>query len=186
MDALLMCGGRGTRLGMGEKPLVEVGGEPMVDRVLEAVSPVVDTVFAAPSPQTPRTRSHLEGRVRIVETPGEGYVADLTEALARVGRPVLTVTADLPLLRSGDVRAALDTHESGSLAVCVPVERKRELGVSVDTSREHGGREVAPAGLNVVGTGSESVRVLDRIGLAVNVNTCSDLHVASAVISERF
>ncbi|MFC6904722.1 NTP transferase domain-containing protein [Halalkalicoccus tibetensis] len=181
-----MCGGRGTRLGMGEKPLVEAGGRAMVDRVLSAVAPAVEDVYAAPSPHTPETRAHLEGRVPIVETPGEGYVADLSYALERVGRPVLTVTADLPCLRSADIRAALGAWEAGSLTACVPVERKRELGVSVDTSFEHDGREVAPTGLNVVGEGSDQVWVSERTGLAVNVNRLRDLEVASIVTSERF
>ncbi|MDL5361665.1 NTP transferase domain-containing protein [Halalkalicoccus sp. NIPERK01] len=176
-----MCGGRGTRLGMGEKPLVEVGGEPMVDRVIAAVSPVADAVHAAPSPHTPETRAHLDGRVPVVETPGEGYVDDLSHALARVGRPVLTVTADLPLLTPADVRLALDAHGPGSLTVCVPVERKRELGVSVDRSFEHEGQRVAPTGVNVVGEGPESIRTLDRIGLAVNVNRSRDLQVAEVL-----
>lgn len=38
MPALLLCGGRGTRLdGEQEKPLVSVGDRPMVGRVLEAL-----------------------------------------------------------------------------------------------------------------------------------------------------
>ena len=38
MPALLLCGGRGTRLGgEREKPLVSVGDRPMVGRVLEAL-----------------------------------------------------------------------------------------------------------------------------------------------------
>lgn len=181
-----MCGGRGTRLGMGEKPLVEVGGRAMVDRVLSAVTPVVEDVYAAPSPHTPETRAHLADHVRIVETPGEGYVADLAHALERVERPTLTVTADLPCLRPPDVRAALGAWEEGSLTVCVPVERKRELGVSVDTSFEHEGQRVAPTGLNVVGEGPDRTWVTERTGLAVNVNRLRDLEVASAVTSERF
>ncbi|MEM4781120.1 MAG: NTP transferase domain-containing protein [Halalkalicoccus sp.] len=181
-----MCGGLGTRLGRGEKPLVEVDGEPMVDRVIDAISPVAGTVYAAPSPHTPETRAHLDGRVRVVETPGDGYVPDLSAALDRLGTPALTVTADLPLLTPADVRAALAAYESGSLTVCVPVERKLELGVSVDTSFIREGREVAPSGLNVVGDGDERVWVSDRLGLAVNVNRLGDLQIASVVTSERF
>lgn len=174
---------------MGEKPLVEVGGTPMIDRVIDAVSPIADAVHAAPSPHTPATRERLAGRVPIVDTRGTGYVEDLTRALSYVERPALTVTADLPLLTPADVRAALDGYESGSLTICVPVARKRELGVSVDTCFEHDGRRVAPTGLNVVGAsdeGSESVHVLDRTGLAVNVNRSRDLQIACVVISERF
>lgn len=171
---------------MGEKPLVEVKGKPMVDRVLEAVSPVAETVHAAPSPQTPETRAHLEGRVAVLETPGEGYVADLSRALDSLDLPVLTVTADLPCLTPADVRAALDGYERGSRTVCVPVTRKRELGVSVGTSFEHGGRAIAPTGVNVVGERADSVRVVDRVGLTINVNEPADLKVSESVISERF
>lgn len=181
-----MCGGRGTRLAAGEKPLVAVGGVPMIDRVLDALSPVADTVYAVPSPRTPETRAHLAGRVPIVDTPGAGYVKDLSRALSRIQTPVLTATADLPLLQPADVRAALAAHDGGSMTACVPVARKRELGVSVDTKFEHGGECVAPSGLNVVGEGRESVWVTDRVGLAVNVNRSHDLQVASVVISERF
>jgi len=64
-----------------------------------------------------------------------------------------------------------------SLAVCVPAALKRTLGVSVDTAFEHGGREVAPTGLNVVGDG-ERVAVSTDAALAVNVNRPADLAVA--------
>lgn len=181
-----MCGGRGTRLEMGEKPLVEVRGTPMIDRVLSALSPVADTIYGVPSAHTPETRTHLDGRVPIIDTGGNGYVEDLSHALSRVERPVLTVTADLPLLRPADVRAALDTYERGSLTVCVPVERKRALGVSVDTHFEHEGKWVAPTGLNVVGEGEEAICVLDRVGLAINVNRSRDLELTSSISSKRF
>lgn len=180
-----MCGGRGTRLGMGEKPLVVVDGGTMVDRVLGAVSPVADAVYAVPSRHTPETRAHLAGHVPIIEGSGEGYVADLSRALSEVERPALTVTADLALLRPADVRAALEVHEKGSLTVCIPVERKRALGVSVDTCFEHDGERVAPSGLNVVGEGPDRAWTTDRTGLAVNVNRPRDLRVASALASER-
>jgi adenosylcobinamide-phosphate guanylyltransferase len=181
-----MCGGRGTRLAHGEKPLVEVGGKAMIDRVIDAVSPVVDTIYAVPSSHTPETRTHLASRVPIIDTEGEGYVEDLTQALSRVERPVLTVTADLPLLQTADVRAALAAYSGGSLTVCVPVARKRALGVSVGTRFDYEGEQVAPTGLNVVDEGGERVWVTDRVGLAVNVNRSGDLQVASVVSSERF
>ncbi|WP_122089685.1 NTP transferase domain-containing protein [Halalkalicoccus subterraneus] len=181
-----MCGGRGTRLGMGEKPLVEVGGTPMVDRVLDAVAPVVGTVHAAPSTHTPQTRARLAGRVPIIETSGAGYVEDLSQALSAIDPPVVTLTADLPCLLPADVRAALDGYKRGSRTVCVPVERKRALGVSVGTRFEREGRALAPTGVNVVGEGEESVQRVDRVGLAINVNEPADLAVAERVASERF
>jgi len=38
-----MAGGAGTRLDRGEKPLFEIAGEPMVERVLEALEASVST-----------------------------------------------------------------------------------------------------------------------------------------------
>jgi adenosylcobinamide-phosphate guanylyltransferase len=174
-----MCGGRGARLERGEKPLVEVGGTPMVDRVCGALDASrVDGVYAAVSPQTPATRDRLDGTAAtVVETPGEGYVADLTAALSRVGRPALTVAADLPLLSPEAVNGVLDAVGAGrSLAVAVPVALKRRLGVSVDATLADG--SLAPAGINVVAGDDDETYVSDDRRLAVNVNRPRDLWVA--------
>jgi adenosylcobinamide-phosphate guanylyltransferase len=184
VDALVLCGGKGTRLNAAvEKPLFEVGGLPMIDRVLAALDGSrVGDVYPVVSPHAPATREHLAGRPRI-DAPGEGYVADLRFALGdeRVATPVLTAAADLPLLAPDAVDAVLDAHDGGSLAVCVPASLKRNLGVSVDTTFERGGRELVPAGANVVvGDGRDETYVTEDRRLAVNVNTRRDAAVAEA------
>ncbi|MFB6217847.1 MAG: NTP transferase domain-containing protein [Halobacteriaceae archaeon] len=177
-----MCGGRGTRLDAGvEKPLFEVGGRPMVDRVLGALrASRAGEVVAVGSPHTPETLAHVDAPT--LAAPGEGYVADLQYALDRVEGPVLTAAADLPLLAADAVDGVIDAHETGSLSVCVPTELKRSLGVSVDAAFESGGRELSPAGLNVVGDGAETVRVVGDERLAVNVNRKRDAFVAEALL----
>lgn len=112
-----MCGGEGSRLRAGgvtaEKPLVTVGGRPMLDRICTAlVDSRIETVYAAVSPAAPSTREHARDLpCTVVETPGEGYVADLHRVLADVGRPVLTVAADLPLLTAPLVNRVLAVAE---------------------------------------------------------------------------
>lgn len=167
MDALLMCGGRGTRLdratdGRTEKPLVEVRGVPMVERTLAALrGSRAETVHLVTSPHAPDTRTHLTTRidngatytsVTMLDAPGDGYVPDLQYALDRVPSPVLTVACDLPLLAPVVVNRVLDRAEgsSASLAVCVPAALKRLLGASTDATWERGARALAPTGLNVV------------------------------------
>jgi adenosylcobinamide-phosphate guanylyltransferase len=180
MDALVMCGGRGTRLDADtEKPLFRVGGVPMVDRVLAALDDSdVEGVYAATSPNAPATRAHLD--CPCIETPGEGYVADLDAALsdARLETTVLTVAADLPLLDGEILDRVLAAHDGGSLSVLVPADRKRELGVSDDTTFERDGREMAPTGVNIVGEDGDDAWVTDDHRVAVNVNTLSDARVA--------
>jgi adenosylcobinamide-phosphate guanylyltransferase len=201
-----MCGGRGTRLGTDtEKPLVPVAGRPMVDRVHDALATSgIDRVVAAVSPHTPATRAHLDGGSTtateplptVVETSGQGYVADLDEAMDRGGLtpPVLTVAADLPLLDGAVVDRVLATYterndpENGdcSLSVCVPAERVRALGATLDTSFAPADRELAPTGVNVVGDPDLERRVvLDDPRLAVNVNRPRDWRVADRRLRDR-
>jgi adenosylcobinamide-phosphate guanylyltransferase len=178
-----MCGGKGTRLDAdAEKPLFAVGGRPMVDRVVSALAEsAIDGTFAVVSPHAPETRDHLAGRLPIIDTPGNGYVADLGEALAddRVSTPVLTVAADLPLLAGDAVDSVLDAHRPGaSLAVYVPVALKHLLGASVDADDD-----LAPTGINVVAdTEEETTHVTYDARLAVNVNRQVDAAVAEALL----
>ncbi|MEF8780502.1 MAG: NTP transferase domain-containing protein [Haloferacaceae archaeon] len=211
MDALLMCGGRGTRLDAEtEKPLVSVGGVPMVDRVVGALrGSRVDRVYAVVSPHAPATAAHLSGELRRVDAPGDGYVADLGIAIESgpVEPPVLTAAADLPLLAPAAVDRLLSvargsdsgpTGGAGEAAVAstttlVPAALKRELGVSVD-----GDGVWVPAGLNVVGSepdGAGSRQSPSGSGrrrdhrtwdarLAVNVNRAADRRVAERLSRE--
>jgi adenosylcobinamide-phosphate guanylyltransferase len=163
----------------------------MLDRVVRALrGSTVSTIHAVPSPRTPETRARARDLdLAVVDAPGDGYVADLRHALDAVTPPVVTVVADLPHLRVAHVDRALASacgdgtdDPTASLTVCVPVSRKRSLGVSVDTSFRHGGRSVAPTGLNVVAPGgTENVSVVESERLAVNVNRPRDRVVAESL-----
>ena len=181
-----MCGGQGTRLDAPvEKPLLEIAGSPMIDRVIEALADSgVAEIFAVGSPATPATLAHVDHPV--IEGPGEGYVADLDAALAHVDPPVLTLGADLPLLTAEGVDWVLDAYTDGSAMVAVPVDRKRALGVSVDATMTHEGQPVAPSGVNVVGDASpEATLMTDRAQFAVNVNRPGDAQIAEAILDGR-
>ncbi|GAA0267533.1 NTP transferase domain-containing protein [Halobacterium noricense] len=181
MDALLMCGGRGTRLDSDvEKPLFVISGRPMVDYVRDALAESrVETTHAVVSPHAPETRAHLRGELPVIETAGEGYVADLTTALDAVETPVLTVAADLPLLDGDVVNTVLDAAD-GSTSVRVPSALKDALGASTD---EEG--EWVPTGVNVVADDEDSVFRSDDTRLAVNVNRRSDAALAERLLAPR-
>ena len=220
-----MCGGRGARLGEGEKPLAPVAGRSMVDCALDALAASrVETAYAAVSPHTPRTRERLVARrseatadpdagsvdLRVLDTPGDGYVADLRTALAAgPDQPTLTLAVDLPLLDGPAVDDVLDAHaaaDADALSVRVPAARKRELGASADAAARYddadgGGVNDAdgggagdettadrvPAGVNVVGAldgaGDEAVRTTRDARLAVNVNRPGDRRLAERILA---
>jgi adenosylcobinamide-phosphate guanylyltransferase len=185
-----MCGGRGSRLGSEvEKPLFEVAGQHMLDRVRAALAKSrIETVYAVVSPQTPETRTHLDDlEAPTIDTPGEGYVADLGHALDHVSLPVLTVTTDLPLLDGTAVDRVLDSHDRTcrrreSLSVYVPAAVKQLLGASADRTVTESGRTVTPAGINIVSSGeTERSHVTWDVRLAVNVNYPEDATIAEVL-----
>ncbi|MFB6081322.1 MAG: NTP transferase domain-containing protein [Halanaeroarchaeum sp.] len=179
-----MAGGKGTRLDRGEKPLVPVAGVPMIDHVLSALrDSVVDRVVVATSPATTTTADHVDAAT--IETPGEGYVADLGVALEHLDGSVLTVVADLPLLTGAVVDRVVDRANGKTTSVCVPAMLVERLGASVDRVVEHDGDLVVPAGINVTGPGdADRAVVLDEPRLAVNVNRPTDLAVAERLLAE--
>ena len=184
-----MCGGRGTRLDTTtEKPLVELGGRAMVDRVVAALSGSrIETIHAVVSPHTPDTHHHLitTEAVTCISAPGEGYVPDLQYALNRVEQPILAVAADLPLITDTVVEDVLDAASTneGSTTVCVPAVLKEILGASVDTAFEDDNRRVAPTGVNVVANAeSDTIHMSYDIRLAINVNRTSDADLAEALL----
>jgi len=175
-----MCGGQGRRLNADmEKPLYEIDGQPMIDRVLEALEEShIETVYAVGSPAVPETMAHVS--VPTIEGPGEGYVADLNVALDTVEQPVLTIGADLPLLQPAGINWVLEAYETGSAMVAVPAERKRELGVSIDETSTYRGTTVVPTGVNVVGEPTPETTIMtETIQFAVNVNRPRDARIAT-------
>lgn len=180
-----MCGGRGERLGTsGEKPLLVIGGRPMIDHVLTGLQASrVSGVSGAVTPAVPETMAHLGRRgIPVIRTAGDGYVEDLDAAVAAASPPVLVVAADLPLLDPEAINRVLDRYTHGTLSVYVPTALKRELGVSVDLVTHHRETELSPAGVNIIGTTTSETRVVVRDHrFAVNVNRPGDGWVAEAL-----
>ncbi|MCW4010240.1 MAG: NTP transferase domain-containing protein [Candidatus Bathyarchaeota archaeon] len=191
--ALVMAGGKGTRLALTEeKPLLRVGGKSLVDLVLSALHDAkrVDSVVVAVSRNTPKTAQHLAALpVKVLMTPGKEYVSDMGYAVKTLGlETVLAVAADLPLLTGAVVDDILERYQlcgKAALAVTVPQETREKLGFIGGYTFEHQGKRVVYAGINV-NDGSriddaeleQEIYVLDKAEVAVNINTVDELRIA--------
>lgn len=99
-DAVVLAGGTGRRLGGADKPSLEVGGVPLLDRVLAAVAHADRTVVVGP--KRPVARPVVWTRE---DPPGTGPAAALLAGLRLAEGPtVMVVASDLPFLD----RAAVD------------------------------------------------------------------------------
>jgi adenosylcobinamide-phosphate guanylyltransferase len=196
------AGGKGSRiseLGL-EKPLVPVAGVAMIDRILGELrgSSRIDRVYVSVSPLAPRTREHLKGMdVTIIETPGDGYVADLNGSMRAIDEDaVLVCPSDMPLITSVAVDELIDSYDERaqpSLTVALPPDIIRTLGLIVTYVEEIDGRPLTFCGVSVVDrremlTGNflpGGYFVTEKEEFAVNVNTVHDLCLAERILEER-
>ena len=115
---VVLTGGRSTRMGE-HKPSLEVGGRPMVRRVLEAARPRATLVVG-------RSDDVPDGIPTVVEQPpGGGPVAALAAAVEHLPTPtdvVVVLAADLPFVTSAHLDrlvGAVTAAAANGLAVTV-------------------------------------------------------------------
>ncbi|MEV4754033.1 NTP transferase domain-containing protein [Micromonospora sp. NPDC049559] len=109
--AVVLTGGGARRMGGIDKPAVPVGGQPMRDRVLDAVSGASARIVVGPATGLPPDVRHTRE-----DPPGGGPVAATEAGLALLDPdPPTTVllAADLPLLTAEAVRSLVE-HVSGA------------------------------------------------------------------------
>ncbi len=193
VTALLMAGGRGTRLNiMREKPLVEVGGKPMIQRVLEALEGAtkVEDIVVVVTKHTPQTAAFAQKQaLKVLRAPSRGFCLDAKYAIKKLKLgTVLTICADLPLITSEFIDKVITIYEQckkPALTVAVPQELYAKFGLSVDYVFNVNGKSLIPIGVNVVDGRriderylEEEVLLIDDVKVAVNVNTLQDLEIA--------
>ena len=193
VTAVVMAGGRGTRLRLSEeKPLIRVGGKPIIAHVIESLMAAkkVDAMVIAVTDNSPKTAEFVSNfPVKVVKTPGKDYIFDMQFVVRRLGlEHVLTVAADLPLITSEIVDNIAEGYErcgKPALAVVVPKETKKKLGMGEEYAFTIEGKLVVPTGVNVIDGRrineeelEQEFYVSKRRELAININTLEELKVA--------
>jgi adenosylcobinamide-phosphate guanylyltransferase len=192
MDVIVMAGGFGQRLGMGEKPCVELLGKPLITYVIDTLRAAknIDRVFVAVSPVTPKTEIMLQelykGEVRVIRTFGGNYVGDMIYAVetAQATGPVMVIMSDLPLLDPELIDFVIEKYrEEGkpALSVYVPIDVCKEIGIRPDTVFNKDGKLIVPVGVNILDSSQiqneqeDFNLIIENPKLAINVNTAKDL-----------
>ncbi len=200
VTALVMAGGKGSRMALSEeKPLLQVGGKPVIEHVLAALKKAkkIYSVVVAVSDYTPKTEKLLSKfHVSVIKTPGKEYVSDMGYAVRTLKlQTVLAIGADFPLITAEVIDAIVEYYErcgKPALSVAVSMETKAKLGLSGKYGFEFNGKHVVPAGINVIDGRKinedeldEEIYVSDRKEVAVNINTVQELRIAEELFSEQ-
>jgi len=158
-----------------EKPMALFMGKPLIRRVIEAAKEskrIADTIVAVTSFSPKTAQEAAEASVKVIETDGQGYHADMQQAVqdANLKCPVLIISADLPLLNGEFLDEIISKYEESgkpALTVLVPEEALHEYGVSAVSPYEYEGKMYAVSGINII----DGQRILEEQGQEIIVSS---------------
>lgn len=195
MRALIMAGGAGSRLNLGEKPIIQIGGRPMIAYIIDAFLQADCEPVVAASPRTPMTRNWCRAHnIPLCPTEGRGFVEDMISAIQTLEEraPVIIAVSDIPGITPDIIRtilAAYDRSMTAALSTWIPAAMVRSCRGGMPYREQIGGVEACPAGINIL-TGDRIHEQQDEIALllheprlALNVNTRADLEDAETILT---
>lgn len=118
VTSIVFAGGQGTRLGGVKKALLDVGGKPVIERILDAVAPLSREVIVVDNDDS---LAHLPG-IRIVpdsETRAGVLTALHSGLLAAGGELCVAVACDMPFLSASVLHWLVD--RAADFDVVIPV-----------------------------------------------------------------
>ena len=127
MIALVMAGGKGTRMNLDKEKLLLEYKKPIVLHVLESLkdSNSFSKILAITSKNSPNTKKLIEkNNFETFDTPGIGYVEDLNLVLQDIHEHVLVTSGDLPLLDSEILKKIIHYHDPKKIWTSILVTNK--------------------------------------------------------------
>ena len=193
VTGVVQAGGKSTRMGGRPKALIQLGGRSIVERVVAALTPVVDDVLVVTN--TPELYAFL-GLPMVADVyPDHGSLGGIYSGLSAAGEIAFTVACDMPFLHPEVVR--LVVARAGEGDVVIP-----RIGEQYETMHAAYGKACLPhieerlrAGrLRIVGFfdrvrvveigEAEIARFRDPAVAFMNVNTPDELERARALAAE--
>ena len=155
MIALVMAGGKGSRMKTQEEKLLLKYVHPTILHVIYALqnSNSFSKIIAATSPNSPKTKEMLENAgIETFDTPGNGYVEDLNQILRSINDTVLIVPGDLPLLDDEIIKKIVNTYNSDKIwaSFLVTKDFQKSIGIISDFSVKFQNQECSFTGISIV------------------------------------
>jgi len=183
MIALVMAGGKGSRMDSSQEKLVLKYKKPIILHVIDALknSKCFSKIIAVTSINSPNTKDLLEqSGIETFETKGDNYVEDLNSALRSLNDYVLVVSGDLPLLDEKILKQITENNFKNIwTSIVVTTEFLYSIGIKSKIKTKFNGKECAYTGISLVDANKisnlknieEIFLILDDKRIALNVNT---------------
>jgi len=116
VTGVIQAGGRSTRMGGRPKALIELGGRRIIERVLAALTAVVDDVLLVTN--TPELYAFLKLPMVADVYPDRGSLGGIYSGLkAASGEAAFTVACDMPFLNPDVVRLVVARASQGDVVI---------------------------------------------------------------------
>jgi adenosylcobinamide-phosphate guanylyltransferase len=192
MIALVMAGGKGTRMQLNDEKLLLHYKKPIILHVIDSLknSNCFSKILAVTSCNSPKTKKLLEeNSIEIFDTPGIGYVEDLNLVLQTFHDEFLVVSGDLPLLDKEIIQKITNFYDPQKNWTSILVTNKYliSLGLESDYSVNFADQICHYTGISLVNAEKitslenlvENYIVLDDKRIAFNLNSKQDYDLLS-------
>lgn len=182
VTAIILCGGRGRRLGGVEKPLVRVGERRLVEFVIERLRPQVSRiVLSLGAGQNARAYQGFDCELIVDAEADQGPLGGLVSCFAGApGEWFLSCPGDTPWTAPDLVQALSGDALARGVAVAHDGERRQNLTLLVSRERARSLTKFYAGGGRAVHRwlDANAIPATDLSGMAasfVNINTPADL-----------
>jgi len=189
MIALVMAGGKGTRMNFTKEKLLLEYEKPIVLRVIDALknSECFSKILVATSKNSPKTKELLQkSDVQVIDTPGTGYAEDLNSVLRSLSDHVLVVSGDLALLDYAVIRKIVEQKTNATwMNFLVTRDFLESLGLSSEFTTKFDGKECIYTGISLIDAEKisdfksveEHFLIINDKKIAFNLNTQDDYNL---------
>lgn len=192
MIAIVMAGGKGTRMNLDDEKLLLQYKKPIVLHVIDSLkkSNCFSKILAITSSNSPKTKNLLEeNNIETFDTPGIGYVEDLNLVLQTLDDDIFITSGDLPLLDEEIIQEIVNHYDPQINWVSILVTNNflTSLGISSDYSTTFENQTCHYTGISLVN--SKKISSLEKLDenyimlndkrIALNLNTKEDYDLLS-------
>lgn len=187
MIGIVMAGGKGTRMNLGDEKLLLEYKQPVILQVIDSLknSKCFSKIIAITSSNSPNTKKLLqENNIETVDTPGIGYVEDLNLILRTINDDVLVTSGDLPLLDKEIIQKIVSRYDPQKIWTSVLITTKflTSIGIQSEYFVHFSNQKCHYSGISLINSTKitsledldENYIILDDKRIGFNLNTKND------------
>jgi molybdenum cofactor guanylyltransferase len=138
VTAIILAGGQATRLDGADKGLFSFRNKPMIEHVLECITPQVDQVIINANRNIEQYQQLGHTVIADTQFKDQGPLTGIVNCLPHVDTDLaITIPCDMPLLPSNLVAKLLHARETTQIDLQVPFDGKRLQSGVLLLTKEH-------------------------------------------------